>query len=221
MSINMADSIQTTWNKFERWQARYTKTCYKAIDKMTTGEDDYDSLEYHLFLQNWYEYDLDLIIDMGLSESDLQRRVANKINFLRGYLVDISYDGAEFMAQHSNFLSLQYPSKCNNAYSIWLEQYGDDDGNGIEAGASFHFQEFEIGFFCKSIEDIDLASMRNILPFDRLFIRRPKGENWDIDSIENITHLIKEDLESDYDVKVDFNKNDSGGLFSMNFTWDI
>jgi len=70
MSINMADSIQTTWNKFERWQARYTKTCYKAIDKMTTGEDDYDSLEYHLFLQNWYEYDLDLIIDMGLSESD-------------------------------------------------------------------------------------------------------------------------------------------------------
>jgi len=63
--------------------------------------------------------------------------------------------------------------------------------------------------------------MRNILPFDRLFIRRPKGQSWDIESIENITHLIKEDLESDYDVKVDFNKNDSGGLFSMNFTWDI
>ncbi len=86
MSINMADSIQTTWNKFERWQTRYTKTCYKAIDEMIEYEDGYDPLEKELFLQNWYEYDLDLILDIGLSESDLQQRVLNRINFFRGYL---------------------------------------------------------------------------------------------------------------------------------------
>jgi len=218
----MSDSNQSIWDKFERWQARYKRTCYKAIDKFIVEDNSYDPMEDHLFLQNWYEYGLDLILDIRLSESDLQQRVLNRINFFRGYLVDISYDGAEFMAQHSNFLSLQYPSKCNNAFCIWLEQYLEtDDGSDVEPGASFHFQEFEMSFFCKSIEDVDLASMRNILPFDRLFIRRPNWKEWDKESVKIITEQIKADIEADYSVEIEFNKNFSGSLLAMNFTWDI
>jgi hypothetical protein len=47
----------------------------------------------------------DIILDLNLSESDLSTRISNKIKFLRGYLVDISFDGPEFMAKHSDFLT--------------------------------------------------------------------------------------------------------------------
>ena len=67
-------------------------------------------------MQQWYELNQDIIFDVNIPESELSTRISQKINFIRGYLMDISFDGPEFMAKHSDFLTLQYPSKCNNFY---------------------------------------------------------------------------------------------------------
>ena len=155
--------------------------------------------------------------ELGLSQSELLARLSNKVSFLRGYLVDISFDGPEFMATHSNFLTSQYPSKCNNSIGVWLEQNLEGE---IEPGGYFGFREFDVNFFCKSIEEIDLASMRNILSFDRMFIRRPKGRDWDSSSASDILRIVKEDLEFDYSVKVQAEDDKWGELFSMNFIWE-
>ena len=207
----MTRSIQDTWDKFERWAYRYKKVCHGTIEEMfDCGYSDFDS---GLFLQKWHE----LNQDINVSESELYTRVSNKIKFLRGYLVDISFDGPEFMAKHSNFLTLQYPGKCNNSMGVWLEQ--DLEGE-IEAGSYFGFKEFDVSFFCKSFKVVDLSSMRNILPFDRMFVRLPKGQNWDTDSVNNVVKQIKEDLEFDYSVKIQTDGNESGELLSMRFTWE-
>lgn len=211
----MTRSRQDTWDKFERWAYRYKKVCHKVIEEIfDCGYSDFDG---GLFLQKWHELNQDIVLDLNVSESELSTRISNKINFLRGYLVDISFDGPEFMAQHSNFLTLQYPSKCNNSIGVWLEQNLEGE---IEAGGYFGFQDFDVNFFCKSIKDVDLASMRNILPFDRMFVRRPKGQTWDTISVNNVVQQVKEDLECDYTVKIQTDGNEPVELLSTSFTWE-
>jgi hypothetical protein len=211
----MTGSVQDTWDKFERWAYRYKKVCHRAIKEMLDrGYSDFDE---GLFLQKWDELNYDIILDLNLSESDLSTRISKKLKFLRGYLVDISFDGPEFMAKHSNFLTRQYPSKCNNSIGVWLEQNVEGE---IEAGGYFGFQGFDVNFFCESLEDVDLASMRNILPFDRMFVRRPKGQTWDAASINDVMQRVKYDIEFDYTVKIQAEHYKSGELFSIRFTWE-
>lgn len=210
----MERSVQGVWDRFERWTKRYKIACHKAIEEMfKCGYSEFDNA---LYLRKWHELNQDIILDLNISESELSNRIYQKIDFLRGYLVDITFDGPEFMAKHSDFLTLQYPSQCNNAIGVWLEQRLDSE---VEAGGYSGFQEFDVNVFCRSIADIDLASMRNVLPFDRMFLRRPKGKAWDVSSIRSIVQQVKEDIEFDYEVQV---KPDNGpkDLLSINFTWE-
>jgi len=217
----MPYSIQKTWDKFERWQLRYKKVCYRTIDEMLDWENS-DCLEDGLFIASWVDLGLDLFFEQGFSEQDLEKRVLNKINFLNAYLVDVSFDGAEFMSKKSNFLTAQYPSRCHDSFGVWMEQYLErDDGSSIESGASMSFQGFDASFFCKSISDVDLASMRNIIPFDRIFILRPHEESWDRKSIKSIYHKVKEDLEADFIVQIQVDNNENGPLLMMEFTWEV
>ena len=100
---------------------------------------------------------------------------------------------------------------------IWLEQELEGE---VEAGGYFGFQEFSVNIFCQNMGDIDLASMRNILPFDRMFIRRPKGLVWDASNISDIVQQVKEDIEFDYLVQVEHGDDESKELLSISFTWE-
>jgi|GEM_PF-2882689 len=107
----MCRTVQDVWDKFERWKKRYETVCHKAIDEIVSC--GYSDLDGGLCFSKWYELNQDLILDLGISESELSNRITEKIQFLRGYLVDISYDGPEFMVKHSNFLTFQYPSSLS------------------------------------------------------------------------------------------------------------
>jgi hypothetical protein len=211
----MAYATQDTWNKFERWACRYKNTCNKIIEEIFDFERSY--FDDGLFLKEWFELDQATIFDLNLTKDELFQRVSNKINFLRAYLVDISFDGPEFMTNQSNFLSRQYASRCDNSMGVWLEQ---DPRHSAEAGGGFGFQEFHANFFCENIEDADFASMRNILPFDRMFVRLPKAKNWDISSANFLIEKIKNDLEFDYSAAIQIDGDELGALLSLNFNWN-
>jgi hypothetical protein len=207
-------SVQSFWDRFEQWVYRYRKTCHQAIeDIFDCGYSDFDG---GLFLCKPHELNLDIILDLNLTESDLYDRIAEKISLLRGYLVDISFDGPEFMYRHSRFLTSQYPSKCNNSIGIWFEQ--DLEGE-VEVGEYFGFQGFDANLFCKSIEDIDLSSIRTVLPYNRMFVRRQKGQPWDTQSVTTVLQQIKDDLEFDYEVQMEPEWHESKELLLVNLNF--
>ena len=118
----MIRSKQDTWNKFERWAYRYKTVCHRVIEEMFDCE--YPNYDEGLFLRKSQELNQDIVLESDVSESkELSTRIYRKINFLRGYLVDISYDGPDFMAKYSYFVTLEFTSRCINSLGIWLEHY--------------------------------------------------------------------------------------------------
>jgi len=216
--ITMTNSIQQTWDKFERWQKRYTKVCDEAIDEIIEI-DEYDS--EGLFLLHCEELECGYLDVNTPSKQELQKRIQNKINFLRGYLVDISFDGPQFMSDYSSFISMQYPSRCNNAYGVWLDQWSEiKDEDVRESGDSRHFQGIEIGFFCNSLEDVDLESMNVILPFQRVVVRRPQGKKWDTESSDSIISQVNADICDDGYPEIQVNKEKFDEFLTLNLIWD-
>ena len=211
---SQARSIQGTWDRFERWASRYKKICMAIIDEIS--DKGHCGTELVLFSQNWSDLNLDIIMDCNLERSELAARINNRIRFLRAYLVDISFDGEEFMYKYSQFLSCQYPKVCDKQFAFWLEQY--IDGNP-EAGGYSLFQEFEASFFCKDPAQIDFASMRTVLPFDRMLIRRPNGEVWDRHGADAIMATIREDIKFDYDFRMYPSEYKGKELLVVNFVW--
>ena len=61
--------------------------------------------------------------------------------------------------------------------------------------------------------------MRNILPFDRMFVRRPKGILWDSDSSRELLDAVKADLEFDYHVRVEMDDDFTYELLTLEFSW--
>jgi hypothetical protein len=200
-----------TWTRFERWAYRYKKVCDKVIEEIAAGVDIDE-----LFLQKAYELHSGLILDWSKDESELSGRIDSRVNFIRGYLANISFDGPQFMSAHSKFLPLQYPSRCNNAFCVWLDQESEGE---LESGSYFGFQEFDVSFFCNSLDDIDLASMRSVVAFNRMTMRRPKGRHWDTVSVNEAVKRIKYDLEFDYSVETKADGDKSDELFFLKFTW--
>ncbi len=153
----------------------------------------------------------------NLPEKYLVQRVKAKISFLRGYLVYISYDGAEFMDSQSSFLTLQYPSRCNNVWGIWLEQ---EVREGMEPGDHFGYDGMEVSIFVKEISGFDFASAHTILPFDRIHLRRPKGARWARQAVEIAIEEIRNDLGFDgleFGCETEFASNSP--VLTLNFVW--
>lgn len=212
----MKNTIQDVWDRYEAWQRRYRRQCYQIIDEMM--EQDYADIFDALFLQRPDELYEDLINDCRLTGEQLKKRVNNKVNFIRGYLVDISFDGPEYMDKCSRFLSCQYPSRCDNAMALWFEQYLEKVP--LEPGSYHGFQEFEAQIFCKKIVDVDLASMRSVLPFDTLHARLPKGERWTKETSNKFVSEIRSDLEFDEEqFEVDLTGYDGAEILTLGFRW--
>ena len=195
-------SIQDVWDRFERWARRYGRVCTEKVAEMC--ERGYARADETLFICTRSEFSHDLDFDFNLSEQELCGRVDSKIRFLRGYLRDIMCDGAEFMSQHSAFLPLQYPGRCAYAMTLWLEQDMEDDTPRTYAG----FLESDMTLFLKDLNSLDLSSVRNVLPFNRLHLRSREGIHWDNVRSGDVLCQLKYDLEFD------------GNLFDIDISWD-
>src|SRR5216683_7584696 len=91
------------WRSFERWAARFVKLSLAAGSGL------------HVWKFS------ELLQGQPLTQEEIRRRACEKIGFLTSYFVEISYDGAEFMEKlGASALAHQNPSRCNNAFGIWL-----------------------------------------------------------------------------------------------------
>ena len=90
---------------------------------------------------------------------------------------------------------------------VWLEQ--DREIEPV-AGSFFGFQGDDMNIFCENVDDIDLASMRAVLPFDRIVIRRAKGERWTTKSATEALSRIEYDIcfDEPVEIKLKGNKTD-------------
>lgn len=208
----MTETIQGVWDRFERWAKRYKQACFKDIDRLCDEGWCDTSI---LYLAKAHELGFDLVSDLNLDAVDLKNRISQRIQFIRAYLVDISFDGDEFMSKHSRFLSYQYPSASERSLGVWLEQSLEEP---IEAGSSFHFQDFDVSFFIKDFSDIDWVSMRSILPFDTIYLRKKEGKAWGSSEAQQVFEGISCDLNYDgYTHEID--KSVILNLLKLDFSW--
>ena len=182
------------WKRFEAWQrryrARYQAVIARAADEGAFLEDD------PLFVQRWHELWQDPTSMVGDPYAELMQRIDERIAFIRAYLAYISFDGAGFMGRKMDFLSCLYPRRCHGAWGLWLVQ----DHQRPAPGASFHFQGSEMALFCHSLDQLDFAAAWQIMPFQSLLLRHPRGEDWQPRAITSTIAAIKHDLEHDRDL---------------------
>jgi len=181
--------IQAQWDRFDRWAKRYLRKTKELVDDLKARRL-VDTPDYLCLLQ-WAEYKGIFVPPHEIDDLQvLEKRAKEKIEFLRGYLVDISFDGAEFMHIKSKFLPLQYQSKCNSSMGFWFEQWLDN----AHPGAYHGYQGFDVVLFASAVSDIDFESVNTILPFDEIFIRQSCGLPWDQARANQVVQEIKADL---------------------------
>ena len=209
----MAESVQDVWDRFERWEDRYLKACAKEIGRMCKRGFSNGSAQ---FLLTHQELGCDPILDLHLEENDLNKRIQQRALFFGAYLAVISLDGGRFMSKHSKFLHLQYPKRCLGAMGVWLEQ--SIDVEEIEAGVSPRFQGFDGSLFIKSMADVDWASMRAVLPFDWMHLRKHDGSQWNQVERTELKQHLQEDLSFD-GLEYKVTTRQKGGLLTLSFEW--
>jgi len=180
--------IPTQWDRFDRWATRFqSRSRSIALDLLE--KEDVDTPDY-LFLLRPTEYQGHVMPPHETDDlGELEVRAKEKISFLRGYFVDISFDGAEFMELKGSFLTQQYQSRCHAAMGFWFKQWEENP----RAGAYHGFQGDEISLFALSPKDIDFESVDCVLPFDKIYIRQAGGVPWP----ELRAKEIKEEIMSD------------------------
>jgi hypothetical protein len=181
-------TIVDGWNLFERWARNFKKSClrrektpallwYSDIAAFVVdGDEDLQSFDYS-------------------SINDTDKRIRDQLGFLRGYLVDISFDQGPFAEWVKQLLCNHNNRDWKKGYSFFL--YQNDLEKGAPFGDSFHFQGTCANFFCNRIADIDFASAMSVLPFDRLTIRNKEGRNWSATEANKVIAEIEKDLEFD------------------------
>jgi hypothetical protein len=191
-------TVDDVWLRFERWVKRYTALCRATISEFY--EDGYIWPGDSLFIRRDDESVVDFVAS-GWPEDLALLRVEDKAAFLRAYLVEVSFDGAEFMLKNSAFLPCQYPSRCNNAYGFWFHQ----DPENLKPGGSFWFQGDMMSLFCRDPSQVDFTAVHVVLPFETMVIRRPRGRDWDEATQQAVLDEIERDMSHDmaFTMKVD------------------
>lgn len=203
------EGIIDVWDRFERWQRRYRKLSYDII--ATSIENGYFD-DGSVFVDIHAELGSDPA--ESYSEETLRSRIDARIAFFRGYLVDISFDQAGFMSKKSRIFPLQYQSRCDQVLGIWLEQ--DPEGE-CRPGGYLGFQGMDVSFFVNQIEDVDLASVWNILPFDSMHLRHPGGTDWTKPEVDKVISSVDEDLSFDLEYRMKTRR--AGMMLHFDFKW--
>ena len=196
-------SIDKQWQYFERWEEKFIKAAARAERRRGNSRPGED-----LFLAAPWEEDW--TIDM----EGISKRAAEKIDFLRAYLRDISFDGPEFMAQCSSFLDLQFPSACEDVYSFLIMQ-------DIEQEIPIpDFSGYWMRIFLKELTDIDFSSAFSVMPFHDIQITKPKNQTWTSKQIQSAIRTIKHDLGFDgFDCHVRTTWKTKTSI-NLKFIWD-
>lgn len=204
----MSTSLKNiNWAPFERWARRFKTVSHAKIDKLF--KEDFIEPEDWLFLQKRNEIGHANGFDCDIDESELRRRVRAKANFLRQYFANVSFDGDIFFDRCLKVLPHQYASRCNNCIGVWLER----DLEKLHLNMYQEISNFDVSFFCKSLEDVDLSSMRAVLPFDTIFIKLPKELKWTKKTATKVKKQIEKDLQFDQNISIDFDFYESTVLF--------
>lgn len=184
-----AHNVVEGWEVFERWAKRFQKVALNNPNYaycLSTAND-----VTRLFEETNISYlDIESIEYPDFGEKLIQDR----ISFLRDYLVDISFDGGDFHQIVKSILDYQDPRRCKAGYTIWTRPH--DYGN-IAKSAGIHFHGFDATLFFEDYQDCEFGTTMSIAPFENIFVRNKRGEDWtDQDANIFIKHL-KYDLEFD------------------------
>jgi hypothetical protein len=205
------------WARFERWARRYAS----ASDEFVSDhehEGDWLDPRWLAFATQWELESPEAWEGIGDLEDEVRRRVQQKLAFLHAYLVDIAPDEPAFMSKKFGVLPWQYPSKCDQAWGFWFQQNPDGD---LEPGSVPGFQELEGQLFLPSPEGADFASIRSVLPFDHLSVRRPRGEAWTRSEAYKLLSVLASDLGFDgYDFEPEI-KGLETPVLRLSFQWQI
>jgi hypothetical protein len=183
-----ADRIVEGWQVFERWAKRFGAKA--ALDEryaycLSSAND----ISY-LFEEMSFDLDLNAV----KYPSDGRERIRDRISFLRDYFVDISFDGGDFHASVKKLLACQAPRACPVGYTIWL---GVSDIGALQPQGTNHFRGIDTTLFCEEFDDYDFASVMNTAPFDKIFVRNKRGDDWARDEACAFLKSLKHDLASD------------------------
>ncbi len=202
----MKATTQEIWDKFDRWSQRYLTSGQRVIERMLRKGYSTALAQIPFASADEFLRDLDIIEDLGYTEEMLQNRLHRRIDFLSKYLVDISFDGPEFMQKKSEFIWDQKHGENKTLFSIWLIQ---DDTNH-RGRKQFEPSGHDISFFCNDINQVDLSSMRSAYPYDIIHAWHPNMKPWDAKMINNFINNIEEDLSFDYEVNIEVVLSNSG-----------
>lgn len=183
-----ANRIVEGWQVFERWAKRFEAKA--ALD---------ERYAYCLSSANDISYLFEstaFFLDLNAVEypSDGRERIRDRIAFLRDYFVDISFDGGDFHANVKKLLACQAPRACPIGYSIWL---GVSDLDAWQPQGTNHFRGIDTTLFCEEFDDYDFASVMSIAPFDKVFVRNKRGDDWTRDDARAFIKSLKNDLAFD------------------------
>lgn len=205
------------WARMDRWARRYASASVEFVSEHERVGDWYDPRWLAFATQSELQSP-EAWEGIGDLEDEIRRRVQQKFAFLHAYLVDIAPDGPAFMSKKFGFLPWQYPSKCDQAWGFWFQQNPDRD---LEPGSVPGFQELEGQLFLSSPEDVDLASIRSVLPFDYVSVRKPCGESWSRAEAYELLSVLASDLGSDgYDFEAEIEGLETPVL-RLTFQWQI
>jgi hypothetical protein len=211
----VAPTHHDVWMRFGRWARRYASASVGFVSDHAQ-EGDWHDPRWLAFATQMELQSPEAWEGVGDLGDEIRRRVQQKSQFLHAYLVEIAPDGPSFMSKNVGFLPWQYPSKCEHAWGFWFQQTPDGD---LEPGSVPSFQELEGQLFLRSPEDADFGSIRNVLPFDYLAVRRPRGEHWSIASTKALVAVLRGGIERDgYRFKVDAEGGEDS-LLRLEFRW--
>ena len=184
-------TIQGHWDRFERWRKRFEAASAAHLDRFDDESLEDESFDFSelLYVASWDEW-LGLSSHAGAVEiaSGAPNQVNEKVEFVRAYFRDISFDGPVFMEHFSKFLTCQYPSRCDSAYAFWFDQ------GEVSLETPW---VLESALFLPSIDAVDYYSIMEILEFQAVRIRAPRGREWFDGEARNIAAHIKQDLAQD------------------------
>lgn len=215
-AIVQAKKIQQHLARFEAWSNQFEQNCLKAIqnndltfDGIAFANGSCHAVIYSLLkaLECGHVYLDDQSLAVGRGHA-----VATKIDFFKHYLMVALLENQPEIKRDFEFLKPQHPSKIKNNMSFWFGchpertmsgSYSDFDGNSVM-------------LFSPDRYSMDFQRIRNILPYDRICIRRKGGKVWSSKKIKKTAKKIRTDLclsQKDFDVSMDDDLN----ILTLNF----
>lgn len=125
----------------------------------------------------------------------IQPEIDRKVAFMRAYIDYMFVDGPSPVHEVERLLACQERDRAPHVLGFWFSQM---DPAMFGPGSRSDFSACYINLFCEAVEQIDIADVSRLMPFDRVMVRRP-GRVWTEADAEAMGEHIKSDLAFDGD----------------------